>query len=428
MKLATGRDLHRSKCPLKLWDDCLERQAYIRSFTAHDIFGLKGETPETMVNGETPDISEFAQFKWYEWVKFRDQQVAFPDDKLALARYLGPSFDIGPAMTAKLLTKNGQYVHRSTYRGLTEDEILDPLEIKLREQFDIAISEKLGEGAKPADFSEEKLDCETPHSVLYEDDCGGGTTQTPDRDALEDDHYDQYLNSEVVLPIQGEFQTGKVKRRKTDSDGVEIGRADKHAICDTREYIVQFPDGAEAEFSANTIAENMYAQCDINGQQHVLLKSIIDHKKDGTAVPMSDKFIELNGRKTIRKSTRGWYLCVQWRDGTTTWETMASLKESNPVEVAEFAVSQGLDNEPAFAWWVPFTLKKRDRIISGVNARYHKRTHKFGVELPKSVREAEKLDIANGNTYWQDAIAKEIKAVRIAFKILNGDEAIPPGY
>ena len=59
VKLATGRDLHRSKCPLKLWDDCLERQAYIRSFTAHDTFGLKGDTPKTMVNGETPDISEF---------------------------------------------------------------------------------------------------------------------------------------------------------------------------------------------------------------------------------------------------------------------------------------------------------------------------------------------------------------------------------
>ena len=84
----------------------------------------------------------------------------------------------------------------------------------------------------------------------------------------------------------------------------------------------------------------------------------------------------------------------------------------------------GLKNKP----WVSFTLKKRDRIIYGFNARYHKRTHKFGVELPKYVREAEKLDIANGNTYWQDAIAKEIKAVRIAFKIINGDDAIPPGY
>ena len=27
------------------------------------------------------------------------------------------------------------------------------------------------------------------------------------------------------------------------------------------------------------------------------------------------------------------------------------LKESNPVDVAEYAVARGIDNEPAFAWW-----------------------------------------------------------------------------
>ena len=105
----------------------MERQSYIRSFTVHDIYSLHGEVPETLVSGETPDISEFASFQWYEWVKFRDQQVSFPHDNFVLGRYLGPSFDIGPAMTAKILKKNGEYVHRSTYRSLTDDELNDPL-------------------------------------------------------------------------------------------------------------------------------------------------------------------------------------------------------------------------------------------------------------------------------------------------------------
>ena len=196
VKLATGRDLRRSKCPKVLWDDCMERQAYIRSFTAHDIYNLKGESPETLVSGETPDISEFASFRWYEWIKYRDQHVAFPDDNFVLGRYLGPSFDIGPALTAKILLKNGEYIHRSTYRILTEDEILDPNEIKLREEFDNAIEAKLGEHAKPEELSEEGAD--TPHLPLYEDDSGGVHTPTPDRDDLRDDQYDQYLNSEVL--------------------------------------------------------------------------------------------------------------------------------------------------------------------------------------------------------------------------------------
>ena len=69
---------------------------------------------------ETADISKFAEFGWYDWIKFRDTNVPYPDDKLVLGRYLGPSTDIGPAMTAKILKQNGQYVHRTTFRGLTE--------------------------------------------------------------------------------------------------------------------------------------------------------------------------------------------------------------------------------------------------------------------------------------------------------------------
>ena len=41
-------------------------EGLIRSFTAHDIYSLMGEVPDTLINGETLDISEFRQFKWYE--------------------------------------------------------------------------------------------------------------------------------------------------------------------------------------------------------------------------------------------------------------------------------------------------------------------------------------------------------------------------
>jgi hypothetical protein len=37
--------------------------------------------------------------------------------------------------------------------------------------------------------------------------------------------------------------------------------------------------------------------------------------------------------------TKGWYLKVRWKEGSTTWEMLRDLKESNPVEVAEYAVT-----------------------------------------------------------------------------------------
>ncbi len=79
----------------------------------------------------------------------------------------------------------------------------------------------------------------------------------------------------------------------------------------------------------------------------------------------------------------------------------------------------------------PHVLKKRDQIISLVRkqtTRYLKRTHKFGIEVPKTVKEALDLDRKNNNTLWADAIAKEMKEVRIAFNILPDGHSDPIGY
>ena len=74
LKKATGRDMMKTQSPKVLWDYCLELRAMIRSHTASNVFSLQGEVPETMVSGETTDISQFCEFGWYEWVKFRDTE------------------------------------------------------------------------------------------------------------------------------------------------------------------------------------------------------------------------------------------------------------------------------------------------------------------------------------------------------------------
>jgi hypothetical protein len=87
----------------------------------------------------------------------------------------------------------------------------------------------------------------------------------------------------------------------------------------------------------------------------------------------------------------------------TSREYLSDLKESNPVQVAKYAVTREIDHEPAFSWWVDFTLKKRERIIAAVNQLYLKKTHKFGVRMPKRVTRklsklAPKIEIINGRT------------------------------
>ena len=54
--------------------------------------------------------------------------------------------------------------------------------------------------------------------------------------------------------------------------------------------------------------------------------------------------------------------------------------------------------------------------------------HKFGIQIPKNIKESISLDEKNGNTMWQDAYAKEMYQVGVAFKILQYGEHITEGY
>ena len=81
------------------------------------------------------------------------------------------------------------------------------------------------------------------------------------------------------------------------------------------------------------------------------------------------------------------------------WEKLSDLKESHPLETTEYAVTMGIDHEPAFNWWVPHVLRKRDRIISAVakcSARFLKRTHKFGIESKKPLSLTARMAIPFG--------------------------------
>ncbi len=58
-------------------------------------------------------------------------------------------------------------------------------------------------------------------------------------------------------------------------------------------------------------------------------------------------------------------------------------------------------------------------VVARRSACYLKRTHKFGIEIPRTVQEALELDPQNGNTFWADAIAIEMTEVRNVFDILT---------
>jgi hypothetical protein len=191
----------------------------------------------------------------------------------------------------------------------------------------------------------------TPTYECYEDD-EVSPSKMIDIDDVKDeddvDTYDQYVGTHVRVPIGGDIRSGEVVRRKRELDGTVRGQSNANSMLDTRTYDIEFPDERSDEYTANVIPENMYAQCDAEGRPYNLMEGIIDHTTDGHAFECADMYIKHGSNKKVRKTTKGWHLCVEWKYGTTSWECLVDLKERNPVEVAEYVVAKNLLDDPAF--------------------------------------------------------------------------------
>ena len=74
-------------------------------------------------------------------------------------------------------------------------------------------------------------------------------------------------------------------------------------------------------------------------------------------------------------------------------------------------------------------MKKSNRIISKLKSKYWTCTHKYGVRIPKSLKEEISFCKSNGNTLWWEKIFQEMKNVRLAFEIYEGNvKDIPHRY
>ena len=104
------------------------------------------------------------------------------------------------------------------------------------------------------------------------------------------------------------------------------------------------------------------------------------------------------------------------------------MKEYYPVQIAEYDVSKGIADEPSLYWWVTYTIKKRNVIISAIKAQLKDATHQYGVEIPNSIEHDIRLDAINVNLLWQEALDKEIHIVSVAFEILPTVNPVPDGW
>ena len=191
---------------------------------------------------------------------------------------------------------------------------------------------------------------------LYEDDSNGTAPNIPAADLVDatgkpvqlKSFEDTLINLEVLLPQDDGNALAKVLRRSVDAKGHFIGSTySDNPLWNTAVYDCKFADGTTKSYAANVIAESIYDGVNADGYAKGSSYMIIDHKSSGEAVKKEDKwFITKSGTKRLQQTTVGWKLLIEWADGTRQWTDLRLLKNSSPVQVAEYATARGIVDEP----------------------------------------------------------------------------------
>jgi hypothetical protein len=362
-------------------------------------------------------------FDFYDRVWFGDQKKTdMKEEQAKIGCWLGIAHRVGSGMTYWVLTESGSAIARSTVQHITTADMATDATMKTRvTTFDANLFTVWTTKTSKLRYLAMCSTCRTTimcrmslptYRTYYPGDGIRGHVAGPQircrRDRI--DTFDQYLGAEFILNANGETAMATITKRAKDNDGNAIGKRNSNPLLDTREYECTPEDGSVYRYNANVKANNIYSQYEDEGRRHAAWQEIVDHEKDGSAEDLSNGCVLTEqGQRIPKTATKGWKLLCQWRDGSSDWIELKHVKDSNPIQLAEYALANCIQEEPAFKWWVFETLRTRDRIIAKVKSRYWKTSHKYGVKLPHSVQEILQIDKETGTDFRWKAIQKEMK-------------------
>eukprot|EP00980_Cylindrotheca_fusiformis_P022819 scaffold9803_cov145-Cylindrotheca_fusiformis.AAC.1 len=203
-------------------------------YMATNAAGLNGRTPREGLTGETPDISQYLDFGWYDWVWYKETAGL---DVPKLGRFLGIAY----LMTYHILPESGIPITAGTVQRVTMLEKQTDAVKERMTQYGRSISEKFHENRLTADGDKPNLaDWET----LLEDDPDFAeefnllynNSDVPEADdEFDPDSFDTYLTMEVAIDRGGEHpELGRVTKRLKDHRGNPIRTANSNPILDSR--------------------------------------------------------------------------------------------------------------------------------------------------------------------------------------------------
>ena len=101
---------------------------------------------------------------------------------------------------------------------------------------------------------------------------------------------------------------------KRDPEGNTIGIDNAQPVLYNRRYVVDFGDDDITNLTEYFIAELIYAQVDLEGNDIFLMDCVVDYRRNEHALTTQDQKNMFKGRPSLRRSTGGLLVLIQWKD------------------------------------------------------------------------------------------------------------------
>jgi hypothetical protein len=471
--------MDRVGCPDMLWLLATKYVVYLLNRTATK--SLEWKTPIEQAFGDTPDISNLLQFSFWELVYYYTPAKGFPSTKEAIGRFVGIAENIGDFMTYFVLTDTGQVLARSQVRTAgTEgrhnrraDEAVEDLDNDEKPKTDYldevdddmptdehetsvadraAIegrSQRLHEGQKSAFRHErdERGGTKHPPPVARNerderwkarkdqisqkgDDRNEGSQGSSGSNFAGDDVTELGINvterdpndgvvmslndiANVAAPLVPDPEELIGFKYIEEYRGHKLTKEVREYDIDTKEFGLELANGRTETISHADLMDKWISMREEENDMWSFEK-IIGHRKEKRKPPQVQ---------------------VLWSNGEKTWEKIGLIREDDPITLARYAQVHDLLGQEGWRWAKAYAQdpQKMIRMVTNVMVTKTKKRapkYKFGVNVPKSVRQAQEYDTGNGNTLWSEAIQKEMKQLKDfdTFEVLGEGEKPPEGY
>ncbi len=189
----------KSNVSPRLWDYALIYESNILNRIP---CGRHQRTGIEMITGETPGISEWIDFEFYDRVWYYDQKkIEINGSGRRLTRWLSVAHSIGSDLCYWPLLESGKIIARTTVQHVVHEDYLNDHEKLDIERFDRSVGDRLSDQSitlhdQNGFYIQDEPDDNAPTTICEEDYGDLSLPETPDVDDVDDSLMDKHLNAD----------------------------------------------------------------------------------------------------------------------------------------------------------------------------------------------------------------------------------------